>query len=271
MATLSIATWNINSVRLRMDLVERFVREHAPDVLCLQETKVENGSFPHGPLEKMGFVHRAIHGQKGYHGVAVLSRLPLEKPKSESFCGVDDARHLKVILPGAIELHNFYVPAGGDVPDLRKNAKFAHKLSFLDEMESYFARRRDKARARVIVVGDLNVAPHENDVWSHKQLLDVVSHTPAETDRLKAIIASWNFTDVTRAHVPLCEKAFTWWSYRNSDWRKSDRGRRLDHIWLSPALAPGLVGNAKGHVIHSDARDWPRPSDHVPVMCRVEI
>lgn len=267
--TISIASWNINSVRLRMDLVERFVREHNPDVLCLQETKVENGSFPHKPLAAMGFEHRAIHGQKGYHGVAILSRLPLEKAKSESFCGIDDARHLRVMLPFGIELNNFYVPAGGDEPDVKANPKFAHKLSFLDEMERHFSKRRGKSSARIVVVGDLNVAPHENDVWSHKQLLDVVSHTPMETDRMKAVIASHGFVDVTRTHVPLSEKVFTWWSYRNSDWRKSDRGRRLDHVWVSPALAPALVAAPSGHLILSDARDWPRPSDHVPMMVRV--
>src|SRR6185436_10009120 len=120
------------------------------------------------------------------------------------------------------------------------NDKFAHKLRFLEEKEAYWAARPDKGSARVVVVGDLNVAPHEFDVWSHKQLLNVISHTPVETDRLKAILAGWDWIDVTRSVVPLEEKIFSWWSYRNRDWKLSDRGRRLDHVWVSPAL--------RGHV-----------------------
>jgi exodeoxyribonuclease III len=262
---IRIATWNINSVRLRIGIVGRLVREQKIDVLCLQETKVADASFPHKAVRKLGFEHVAINGQKGYHGVAVLSRLPLSNIEAKGFCEKGDARHLAVTLPNGIEVHNFYVPAGGDIPDPKANPKFAHKLQFLDEMAHIFERMKGKGSARRVVVGDLNVAPFEHDVWSHKQLLNVVSHTPPETERMARVYAAHDWIDVTRSFVPKDQKIFSWWSYRNQDWKASDRGRRLDHIWVSPALK----GAVAKHEILRGARDWRRPSDHVPVIAEL--
>ncbi len=121
---------------------------------------------------------------------------------------------------------------------------------------------RASKTARAILVGDLNVAPLENDVWSHKQLLDVVSHTPVETDLLAKAKAAFDWIDVTREFVAPDKKIYSWWSYRAADWETSDRGRRLDHIWFSQ----GLKGAAQKHAILKDARGWPQPSDHVPVV-----
>ena len=267
MTSLLIATWNINSVRLRLPLIEKLLAAYPLDVLCLQETKVADAEFPSADLRRLGFAHCAINGQKGYHGVAVLSRVPLAKVDARDFCSKGDARHLKVVLPGDIELHNFYVPAGGDIPDPKANDKFAHKLQFLEEMEALFAKMKSKRAARRIVVGDLNVAPFEHDVWSHKQLLDVVSHTPAETERMMSIYAAHDWVDLTRSVVPADQKVFSWWSYRNSYWETSDRGRRLDHFWISPALKAA----ASEHRILREARNWERPSDHVPVMARIAL
>jgi exodeoxyribonuclease-3 len=266
MPKLKLVTWNINSVRLRIGIVTDLLKAQKPDVLCLQEIKVETGSFPSKEFTKLGYVHQAVNGQKGYHGVAILSRVPLEKIASKDFCEKGDARHVQATLPGGIELHNFYVPAGGDIPDPKKNDKYAHKLDFVEEMDRLFAKRRDKARAAAILVGDLNIAPREHDVWSHKQLLDVVSHTPAETERFEKARAAFGWIDVTREFVPETEKIYSWWSYRNQDWRKSDRGRRLDHVWASPALK----GAFSSHAILKDVRDWKQPSDHVPVMVTLE-
>lgn len=234
-------------------------------MLCLQEIKVANELFPAEAFAKLGYVHQAINGQKAYHGVAILSRLPFKKTAVEDFCREGHARHISVIFENGVELHDFYVPAGADIPDPKLNPKFAHKLDFLRAMARFFAKR--KRTAPVILLGDLNVAPLENDVWSHKQLLDVVSHTPVETELLGEAKAAFDWTDVTRAFVPSTEKIYSWWSYRAADWEASDRGRRLDHIWVSPALKGALVSQT----IVRKMRGWAKASDHVPVIAELDI
>ena len=200
----SIATWNINSVRLRIDLVARFLGEQRPDVLCLQETKCPDGQFPLGAFRDLGYEHVALNGQKGYHGVAVVSRLPIAAATPRDFCAKGDSRHMQVTLGGdadGLEIHNFYVPAGGDEPDPAINDKFAHKLAFVDEMAHWFAGERIAA-GRAIVVGDLNIAPLEHDVWSHKALIKVVSHTPIEVEKLGRAQAAGPWVDALRKFVP---------------------------------------------------------------------
>ena len=151
--TVKIATWNINSVRHRIHLLTRFLRDQQPDVLCLQETKVVDELFPKAPLAKLGYVHQAIHGQKAYHGVAVLSRLPFKKTGTQDFCREGHARHMGVTFENGLELHNFYVPAGGDIPDPKKNEKFAHKLHFLGEMARFFDKSKSERGNPVMLVG----------------------------------------------------------------------------------------------------------------------
>lgn len=267
---LTVATWNINSVRLRIDLVARFLRENTPDVLCLQETKCRDAEFPAAEFRKLGYEHLAISGQKGYHGVAIASKLPFASTTRRDFCGMGDARHVCATFNPTqqrpIHLHNFYVPAGGDEPDPAINPKFAHKLAFLDELTVW--TRADKiAGADAILVGDLNIAPLETDVWNHKALLKVVSHTPIEVEKLTAAFTAGPWIDAIRHHIPKEEKLYTWWSYRASDWAASDRGRRLDHIWVSESLGPHLAGM---QVLRA-SRGWDRPSDHVPVMAHLEL
>ena len=262
---MKIATWNINSVRLRAPLAARLLREHEPDVLCLQETKVANELFPAEAFNKLGYVHQAINGQKGYHGVAIFSRLPFKKTAVEDFCREGHARHISVVFGNGLELHDFYVPAGADIPDPEVNPKFAHKLDFLGAMARFFAKR--KRSAPMMLLGDLNVAPLENDVWSHKQLLDVVSHTPVETKLLGEVQAALDWCDVTREFVPSTEKIYSWWSYRASDWEASDRGRRLDHVWASP----GLKGAVASQTIVKKMRGWAKASDHVPVIVELAL
>lgn len=267
---MKITTWNINSVRLRIDHVTRFLAEHGPDVLCLQEIKCLEDNFPAKVLKEAGYIHQAVSGQAGYHGVAIVSRLPLKNIEKREFCSKGDCRHVAASLPGGIRIHNFYVPAGGDEPDPQINDKFAHKLDFLDEMADWF--RELGPRSKSVLVGDLNVAPSEYDVWSHKQLLKVVSHTPVEVEKLERVIDAHGWIDVARAVIPEPEKLFTWWSYRARDWRASNRGRRLDHIWVSPSLKkPALAGGRNGFQIHDDARGWERPSDHAPVSLKFAL
>lgn len=269
--TVSIATWNINSVRLRLDLVARFLQEHQPDVLCLQEIKCADEHFPVSAIREMGYPHVAVHGQKAYHGVATLSRLPFHEEHRMGFCGKEDARHLAVTFTNGagaaqgVTLHNFYVPAGGDEPDPGINPKFAHKLDFVREMTSWSKKLKRAGAGRDILVGDLNIAPLETDVWSHKQLLKVVSHTPVEVDAMTKMQQAGGWVDVVRSHIPPQQKLFTWWSYRAQDWEASDRGRRLDHVWTSP----GLAGRVAASEVLKPVRGWPRPSDHAPVMARL--
>ena len=266
--TFSLATWNINSVRLRIGLVERFLAERQPDVLCLQETKCPDADFPLAAFHAAGYAHVAINGQKGYHGVAIASKLPFLHVERRPFCGKGDARHIAVtVAPGGrpITIHDFYVPAGGDEPDPAVNPKFAHKLDFLDEMTAWMGSHA-VAAGDAVLVGDLNVAPLEHDVWSHKALLKVVSHTPVEVERFGRVQAAGPWVDVLRHHVAPERKCYTWWSYRSPDWDKADKGRRLDHVWVSPSLRAHLAGME----ILRDARGWERPSDHVPVMAWLE-
>ena len=267
---MKITTWNINSVRLRINQVVRFLGEHDVDVLCLQEIKCLEDNFPFKALRQAGYDHLAVSGQAGYHGVAIASRLPLKKIEIRRFCGKDDCRHVAASLPGGVRVHNFYVPSGGDEPDRKKNDKFAHKLDFLDEMAAWFSELGPRSKS--VLVGDLNVAPREHDVWSHKQLLKVVSHTPVEVEKLEGVAASHGWVDVARELIPEPEKLYTWWSYRARDWRASNRGRRLDHIWVSPALRKAaLAGGREAYRIHDDVRGWERASDHAPVTLRLEL
>jgi exodeoxyribonuclease-3 len=262
--TLRLVTWNINSIRLRIDNVRRLIAEWAPDILCLQETKTPDDLFPRDAFETLGYRHMLVHGMKGYNGVAILSRGPFQSQGIRAWCERTDCRHAIVQLPGGIQLHNIYVPAGGDVPDPDANPKFAHKLQFLDEVTAWFAAERRRGRP-VVAVGDLNIAPLETDVWSHKQLLTVVSHTPVEVERIGRLQQAACFIDAVRHFVPPQERLYTWWSYRARDWSASDRGRRLDHIWVTPSLVSALE-EAR---VHRDSRSWDKASDHVPVMVTI--
>lgn len=255
---MKIASWNINSVRFRLDIVARFLNEMAPDILCLQETKAENSAFPMEALKSLGYPHIAINGQKMHHGVAILSKVPLVEDRSHDWQDNGEARHIGVRLPNGVLLENVYVPAGGDIPDREKNPKFGQKLDFLGRMIDWSSSLCEPT----ILTGDFNIAPLESDVWNHKQLLDVVSHTPIEVETLGRLQASHNWIDLGRHFVPAPERLFTWWSYRAKDWAASDRGRRLDHMWVSP----GLQDHAVGHQVHEACRDWGKPSDHVPIV-----
>jgi exodeoxyribonuclease III len=268
---LTVSTWNINSVRLRIELLAKFVKAVRPDILCLQETKCPNDRFPLKRLRRLGYEHVALNGQRGHHGVAVLSRLPFDHVSIEGFGGKSDARHVAVVIgerggiSAPLTVHNLYVPAGGDAPDTQSNPKFAHKLKFLDDMRLSPLLRPDRQRA--ILVGDLNVAPLEHDVWSHRQLINVVSHTPIECDKLNAVQRAGAWIDVMRTLVPEPTKLYTWWSYRSPDWAAANKGRRLDHIWVAPALGDRVFGMT----IAKQTRGWPQPSDHVPVSATIDL
>ena len=257
---MRLITWNINSVRLRIELLARLVEETKPDIVCLQETKVEDALFPGKRIAEMGLPHQAIWGQKSYNGVAILARQPVSDIQRFDRAGKSDCRHVAATVEG-IGIHCLYIPSGGDVPDPSVNEKFAHKLAFVEELTTW-GPTATKPSEPVIWCGDFNIAPLEHDVWSHKELLDVVSHTPVEVEALTRMQASLGWIDVARHFVPASQKLYSWWSYRAKDWETSDRGRRLDHVWATPALGQKL----KHHEVVRDARGWTQASDHAPVI-----
>jgi len=263
MNRVKIASWNINSVRFRIDIVQRFLTEEAPDILCLQETKVIDGDFPEAPLRALGYDHIVKNGQRMHHGVAILSKVPIVADDRFDWQANGEARHLGVRLPGGVRLENVYVPAGGDIPNRDLNPKFGQKLDFVERM----TRWSEQLRVPTILTGDLNIAPLECDVWSHKALLDVVSHTPIEVEAMGRLQAAHDWVDLGRRFVPAPERLFTWWSYRAKDWAASDRGRRLDHMWASPDVA----ATASAHQVHEPCRSWLKPSDHVPIVTEFDF
>lgn len=263
---IKLATWNINSVRARLDLMAGFLKQHDPDILCLQETKVKDAEFPHELFEQRGYAHRLIHGQPGYNGVAIFAKAEIKLNEKLNLAGRDDRRHIAAELADGTILHNYYVPAGGDIPDPVKNDKFRHKLDVLEGMTKWSAALKKKG-GREILVGDLNIAPLEHDVWSHKQLLKIVSHTPVETEGLLKMQAARGWVDAVRHFVPATEKLYSWWSYRSPDWAAADKGRRLDHVWVSPNIQPQL----KSVAIVKAMRGEDKASDHVPIILTLDL
>ena len=259
---MKIATWNINSVRLRIQLVTKFLKEYDIDVLCLQETKTKDEQFPVQEIAKAGWPNIAIRGEKSYNGVAILSRLPLTDISHLNWTGRTDCRHISAVVKG-LTLHNFYVPAGGDEPDIDKNPKFCHKLNFISEMIKYFSQQQP---SRSILVGDLNIAPLPEDVWSTRQLRNTVSHTAIERENLLALIEQGGWTDSVCAYFGPQKVLFSWWSYRARDWVASNRGRRLDHVWVSRDLA----SKVEAVTIERVMRGAEKPSDHVPLTITLQ-
>ena len=261
--SFTLATWNINSVRLRADIVCKLLKEEAPDVLCLQECKSPVDKIPADMFANLGYTHMIARGQKGYNGVAILSRLPMEEAGEHDFAELGHARHIAGRLENGVVIHNFYVPAGGDVPDREVNEKFGQKLDYLTDMRDWC---RAETPEKSILVGDLNIAPREDDVWSHKQLLKVVSHTPIEVDHLNEVMEAGQWADITRQDIPEGQ-LYSWWSYRARDWDAADKGRRLDHIWATPDIAAAGHGS---RVLRA-ARGWDKPSDHAPVFASFDL
>ncbi|NPD20276.1 exodeoxyribonuclease III [Alterinioella nitratireducens] len=259
----TLATWNINSVRLRAELVARLMREEGPDILCLQECKSPVEKIPVEIFTNLGYTHMVARGQKGYNGVAILSKLPMEEVEAHDFARLGHARHIAGRLENGVTIHNFYVPAGGDVADREVNEKFGQKLDYLTEMRDW---AHETAPEKSILVGDLNIAPREDDVWSHKQLLKVVSHTPVEVEHLGAAMEAGKWVDVTRQDIPEGQ-LYSWWSYRARDWDAADKGRRLDHIWATPDISNA----AHSSRILRPVRGWDKPSDHAPVLATFDL
>lgn len=268
MNCFKLITWNVNSIRIRLELLKKLVELENPDIICLQEVKAKEADFPFAEVRAMGYPEIALYGMAGYNGVAILSKVPLKNPQPMDWVGKKDARHIKASVFDDIEINDIYIPAGGDIPDPIVNLSFAHKLTFMDDISEWYEQHKvELGQKKMILCGDFNVAPRENDVWSHKQMLKIVSHTPVEVERLNRMLHSLDFVDVLREIYPEPEKIYSWWSYRNPNWATNNKGRRLDHIWVSPNLKERVL-SAK---ILKEARSWERPSDHVPVVVELKL
>ena len=260
--TVRIATWNINSVRHREAACCGSCARRRPTSSASRRPRPRSRSFPLDGLRALGYGHVVARGEKAYNGVAILSRLPLEEVPHRDFCTRGDARHVAARLPSGAVVHNLYIPAGGDLPDPALNPKFAHKLDFLAELRAWFAATPPE---RAILVGDLNVAPREDDVWNHKRLLKIVSHTPVEVEAFAAAQGAGGWVDVTRAHAPQ-GRLYSWWSYRAPDWRPPTRAAASTTSG-PPPTSPSARAAAASPATSAAGR---RPSDHVPVFAEFE-
>lgn len=260
---MKIATWNVNSVKARLDTVLAWLRDASPEVVCLQEIKTTNEGFPAGPFESLGY-NLAVHGQKSYNGVAILSRRPAEDvirrlPGSEDD---DHARYIEAVIPGdsgVVRIASIYAP-NGNPPGTER---FAYKLAWLERLGAH-VRRLLALEENLALMGDYNVIPmpddcHDPGAWAGDAL-----YQPEARAAFRRI-ANLGLTDAFRA----CHAGphyYTFWDYQAGAWAK-DHGIRIDHVLLSPQAADRLVSCS----IERKVRGWEKPSDHVPVLCELSI
>lgn len=262
-ASVSIATWNVNSVRPRLPhLLEWLASDHAPDVALLQETKVVDENFPTMEIEELGY-NIAIHGQKTYNGVAILSKYPLEDvitalPGDETD---EQARYIEAVvcLPDeAVRVASVYVPNGQEVG----SDKFAYKMAFYDRLHTHLKTLLTYDELMVIG-GDYNVAPHPIDVYAPAQLDGTVCYHPKERDKLRALF-NLGLYDAWRVQWP-DKQQFSWWDYRGNGWGQN-KGLRIDHLLLSPQATDRL----RACETLDAMRGKEKASDHAPVICTLQ-
>ena len=252
-----LATWNVNSVRTRLEHLLRWLKLRAPDVVCLQETKARDSEFPFKEIESCGY--RVVHaGGKGRNGVAILAKEELKDPKI-GFPGVEDpeaAERLIAATVRGVRIHSVYIPNGGTVG----SDYFLYKLEFIYRLREYFENHFDPEKDMVALCGDFNVAPEEIDVYDPELLAGQICFHERERVAIK-LLAEWGLFDTYRLKHPREKGAFTWWDYQFGAF-KANRGLRLDHIWVTKPLAEKL----EEVYIDREPRGWKRPSDHAPVI-----
>ena len=258
---MQIATWNVNSVRTRLDQVLAWLEQEQPDLLCLQETKVDDPLFPLEAFETAGW-RVSIHGQKAYNGVALVSREPLEDVRC-GFVGElpDDAeaqqlgeqkRVISAMLDG-VRVLNLYVPNGSSL----KSDKYPYKLAWLTCLQRYLSAQAERGEP-LCMVGDFNIAPEARDIHDPERLSGGIMASAAEREALSTVL-NGRLQDVFRVFEPDAGH-WSWWDYRTGAWDR-DRGWRIDHIYLCDEL----LGLARSCVIHKHVRGNDQPSDHAPV------
>ncbi len=256
---MRVATWNVNSLRARMDHVRRFSEEGGCDVICLQETKLTDNLFPADELRSLGWEHLAWWGQPTYNGVAILSKHPLDDVQ-KGFLDYDDEEVGRVIAATVkgVRIYGLYTPNGKTVGD----PKYDYKLRWLQQLRTEL-ERYDPADD-VLVCGDMNIAPEDADVWDPFELDGTILCSPAERAALQHVL-DWGLVDSWRDRN-LFGSEFSWWDYQRMGFQRNF-GLRIDHIFLSKPL------NAKcsGVRIHRDVRGWDTPSDHAPVSADLDL
>ena len=235
-------------------------------MLCLQEIKCRDGEFPAKAFKEAGYQHMHVVGQKGWHGVAIVSRVKLEPVEAPAICPKKEARIAAAKIDG-VEVHNLYVPAGADVPELT-NPKFAHKLKVLDRMKALYKKR--KGAAPTVLVGDLNVAPGEHDVWSHKQLLERRLAHAGRDRSARTRCAIWAASSIWRASTGPTRRSS---SPGGATAARTGPGTiaAAGSTTSGPRADIAAISKAEAFHIHVPCRSWERPSDHVPVVAGLKL
>ena len=264
MTSLSIATWNVNSVRARIEHLLKWIDSGtAPDVILLQELKTENEGFPRMEIEERGY-NIEIHGQKTYNGVGILSKYPLEDVVRSMKGNENDeqARYIEALVSAhgeVVRVASVYVPNGQDPV----SEKFAYKLNFVNHLHHHLADLL-KQDELVVIGGDYNIAPFPNDVYDPKSLDGTVCYHPKERELLRRLM-NLGYYDAWRA-LNGDAHAFSWWDYRGNGW-KMNKGMRIDHLLMSPQA----MDRTTECIIESQMRDAERASDHAPVMAKLKL
>ncbi|MFO8132462.1 MAG: exodeoxyribonuclease III [Thermoplasmatota archaeon] len=255
--TLSVATWNVNSIRARMDLLLEWLRGYEPDVVCLQETKVRDEEFPVDVFDELGYTV-TFKGQKAYNGVCILSSMELDDVRKDFMDIEGDDRRLLQASIGNVTVINGYFPHGR----MPGSPAFYDKLDFIESLREYMDDTFSPDDA-VVLLGDFNVAPEPIDVYDPGLLEGSIGFHPRERETL-GLLQEWGFVDAYRTLHPDVE-AFSWWDYRGGF--KNNRGMRVDHVWTSYALRDTI----EECVIHREMRTAEKPSDHVPVVASLDV
>jgi exodeoxyribonuclease-3 len=275
---MKIVSFNVNSLRIRLDIINSLIESYNPDIICFQETKIsQENDMPFDFFKKLGYIffEYELSSNKGHSGVLIVSKIEIYNKISinfleNNFQNIGSERHISIDFKinnnsneyKIINLHNFYVPSGGSGEEENNlnSDKFYEKLRFLENMIKFF--QTDQKEKYKIILGDINIAPFENDVFNHKMLLNVISHTKFETDAFQRLLLECDLIDSARIFFDNNKKIFTWFSYRSKNWKLSYRGRRLDHILISNNLKKFV----KNFQILEEFREMIKPSDHCPIL-----
>ena len=255
---MRIATWNINGVKARLDGALTWLKETSPDVVCFQEIKSVTEAFPAEPFEEAGY-NVAVHGQKGFNGVAILSKRPFDEVAVKGLPGDGGdahARYIEVLVPcggGVVRIANLYLPNGNPIG----TDKFAYKLAWMKRLEAH-ARELLRLEEPFLLAGDYNVIPEPADAKNPQAWTEDALYQPETRAAFRSLL-NLGLTDAVRACLP-GPGIYTFWDYQAGAWQK-DHGIRIDHILASPQAADRLVSAG----IDKHTRGWEKPSDHVPV------